>query len=273
MPSSESSTALASLTQALANRSGRLLVVTGAGISVASGIDTFRDGPDAVWSQDVMTMATRRFFNANPVEAWAWYLGRFDSVLQALPNHGHRALVSLERWCLNAGRDISLVTQNVDGLHRRAGQQHCIEVHGRLDRVRCTSSGCGRAEPKGSLPRPDDALTRFLASPEHRTLPRCEDCGGLLRPHVLWFDETYDGHADYQAAEVWRAAKQATVMLFVGTSFAVGLTDHLLQIGLTRGVFMASIDPSGRVPHRRVLSIEAKAEACLPALVTSLENY
>ena len=245
----------------------RTLVVTGAGVSLASGIPTFRGAdPGAVWEENVVARGTWAYFLAHPLESWLWYLGRFRALRGAEPNPAHRALAEWERL---QGAFL-LVTQNVDGLHRAAGSEALVEVHGRADRVRCTAKGCQHAGPRGSLPRPDEALRRLERERCFDALPECPACGGLLRPHLLWFDERYDGHRDYRIDEVMRAAKRADAVLFAGTSFAVGLTELVLDAGLRRGAFMARIDPNAASPHRRVEPIAEPAEEALPELVAGL---
>jgi NAD-dependent deacetylase len=251
---------------------GTLLVVTGAGISLASGIPTFRGSdPDAVWSNDVTELGTVTYFRRDPVGSWSWYLRRFETVHGAAPNPAHHALVLLERWQVARGGEFLLVTQNVDTLHDQAGSQALVHVHGRVDRVRCTGARCEFAAPKGSLPRDQVPIAAFLADPSPATVPRCPTCGALLRQHVLWFDEFYQGHRDYQIERVLRAAKHAAVVIFVGTSFSVGVTDMILESALARGAVVFSIDPAAdRAPHRRIKAIAAPAEQVLPGLCAAL---
>lgn len=251
-----------------------LLVVTGAGVSLASGIPTFRGSdPDAVWANDVTELGTIAFFREDPVTSWAWYLRRFEKVLDAAPNPAHHALARLERWQVARGGPFLLVTQNVDTLHDQAGSQALVHVHGRADRVRCTGPDCAHAAPRGSLPRADvaAAIAAFLAAPSRATVPRCPACDALLRQHVLWFDEYYTGHRDYQIDKVLAAAKRAGVVIFVGTSFAVGITDMILGSALARNAVVFSIDPAAdRAPHRRIQAIAAPAEQLLPDLCAAL---
>ena len=249
--------------------SRQTLVVTGAGLGVASGLPTFRGSePNAIWSEEVLERGTLRFFERDPLESWLWYLDRFRMLEGAQPNASHHALV---RWELHAARFL-LVTQNIDGLHRAAGSKAMVEVHGRADRVRCTKPKCKNAAPKGTLPRPEEALAKLARSKSDSDLPTCPTCGGLLRPHLLWFDERYDGHRAYRIDEVLRFAKHADTILFAGTSFSVGVTDMIVDTGLRRGALMATIDPSGRAPHRRVAVIVRPAEEALPELVGALHD-
>jgi NAD-dependent deacetylase len=254
-----------------AHARGHILVVTGAGISLASGIPTFRgNDAGAVWKQDVTELGTFRYFRADPVGSWRWYLSRFAKTVGATPNPAHTALVALERFCARQGGQLLLVTQNIDGLHRQAGSRNLVEVHGRADRVRCPRQGCEHGAPSGSLPRAQFDLAQFVAAPSPATLPRCPRCRSILRQHVLWFDETYDSHQDYQWARVLEAAATADAVLFVGTSFSVGVTDLVLTSALRRGCPVWSIDPAATAPAVDVRSLRAPAEELLPETCASL---
>ncbi len=269
MPTAEPS----QLTQELlALDEGLLVVVTGAGISVASGIPTFRGtDPDAVWKKDVTELGTFRYFREDPVGSWRWYSSRFEKVLDAEPNAAHFALVDLERWQIARGGTFLLITQNIDPLHERAGARELVKVHGSADRVRCASLGCRHGAPRGSIPRPEDEIARFLANPTEEALPRCPACGDIMRQHVLWFDEFYSEHADYQWQRVQTAAAAMDLLLFVGTSFSVGVTDLFARAALQSGVPVYSIDPSGTPPpYPGIEVIDAKAEALLPEIAKAL---
>lgn len=263
------------LAREIALRRGPLLVCTGAGVSLASGIPTFRGAdPGAVWTADVTTMGTRRFFEQDPVQSWRWYLGRFDGLEGKQPSAAHTAIAELEGWKREGDRlrNFILVTQNIDGLHLVAGSRSVVEVHGSARHVRCSRVGCENAAPLGLLERADAGLDRFRLAPSEETLPRCPACAGILRPHVLWFDEFYTEHARYQFPAVLGAAAQATFLLFAGTSFSVGLTDTLLRTARERGVPAWSIDPSAASAPYGVEVVPEAAEVALPELVRLLQG-
>ncbi len=262
------STAAAHLAEALeGTRDGFLVVITGAGISAASGIPTFRGtDPDAVWKRDTTELATYRYFREDPVGSWRWYLSRFETLVGAEPNPAHFALTAIERWQLERGGRYLLVTQNIDTLHEQAGAREMVKVHGSSDRVRCPQHGCRHGAPRSSLSRTEIGIESFAEAPSMDSLPRCPECGDVLRPHVLWFDEFYTEHEDYQWERVQKAAYGMTLGLFVGTSFSVGVTDMFLQAGLARGAPRFSIDPAGdRVAYSGVTTLAEKAEELLPA--------
>ncbi len=248
------------LADALTHTKGLVLVVTGAGVSLASGIPTFRGkDPGAVWARDVTELGTHRYFCHEPAGSWSWYLQRFAKVLAAKPNAGHRALVALEKW---RGLQFLLVTQNIDPLHERAGSQQLVKVHGSADRVRCSNDGCRFAAPHGSIARADVDVSAFLANPIDANVPKCPECGGLLRQHVLWFDEYYNGHDDYQWPRVLAAAASAELVIFAGTSHSVGVTQLVYDSAQDRHTPMFSIDPIAS-PLRGVQGIAAGSEVAL----------
>jgi NAD-dependent deacetylase len=260
------------LAEAIKKTDGLILVCTGAGISLASGIPTFRGADkDAVWKRDVTELGTVRYFSDEPAGSWSWYLSRFDKVLGAKPNPGHTALVELEQWGEAHGKKFLLVTQNIDGLHREAGAKQLVEVHGSAQRVRCSAHGCVNGAPKGSLLRSSVDLTKFRENPIDANVPKCPACGEVLRQHVLWFDEFYNGHDDYQWDRVLAAATTAKLVLFVGTSFAVGVTELFTSAARERGVPIWSIDPGGR-PQPGVGLIAEPSEVALPQLMAALRS-
>lgn len=248
-------------------------MITGAGASRASGIPTFRGrDPEAVWKQEDINLATRHTFEVDPVAQWSWYLRRFERLERARPNPGHLALVALERWQTARGGDFLLITQNIDTLHEQAGSRRLIKVHGSSDRLRCSRNGCRNAAPSGSIERSQIDLTDFRRSTERRHLPTCPECGALLRAHVLFFDEMYDEHVDYRFAEVVRSADEAELMLFIGTSFSVGVTELLVSAAARRGVPRLSVDPGGN-PQPSWTGIETlamPAEELLPEVCERL---
>ncbi len=220
---------------------GPVVALTGAGISAESGIPTFR-GSEGYWvvgSRNYVPqeMATYEMFRRAPDEVWRWYLYRFGVCKGAQPNAGHRALVELDRAL---GDRFHLVTQNIDGLHLRAGatpaRTSCI--HGDAGFVRCAGA-C-----PGKLPLPDMG-TRGAATPlsdADRARLSCPRCGGWLRPHVLWFDEYYD-EENYRMHTALRAASSARLLLVVGTSGATNLPMQIGEIAWRRGIAMVDVNP------------------------------
>lgn len=176
-----------------------IVAITGAGISAESGVPTFR-GEDGLWRRyRAEELATPWAFQRDPKLVWEWYDWRRGIIAQAQPNPGHRAMAEMERIFPN----FWLITQNVDGLHRRAGSRRLIEIHGNLWFVRCTREG---------------TVMENYEVPLREIPPRCPNCGALLRPHVVWFGESLDREDLMRAYDLLRACE---VLLVVGTSGVV----------------------------------------------------
>ena len=212
-------------------------VLTGAGISAESGIPTFR-GAGGLWrSFRAEDLATPEAFARDPKLVWEWYDWRRGLIAAAQPNAGHRALAELERRKDN----FSLITQNVDGLHDRAGSRNLLKVHGDIWTIRCT--GCGMER--------DDRQT-----PLEKIPPRCS-CGALERPGVVWFGE---GLPDEVWSRAQHAALRADVLLVVGTSAVVypaaglaGLAKTVIEINVAETPVSAGADFSLRGPAAEIL--------------------
>jgi NAD-dependent deacetylase len=254
-------------------RGGRVVALTGAGISAESGIPTFR-GAEGYWvvgSRNYMPqeMATNEMFERAPDEVWRWYLYRFGVCKDALPNAGHEALVALER---SIGERFTLVTQNIDGLHRRAGSRRVFCIHGDAAYVRCAGEcGLGVVDlPPGLVPRGDGAL-----GPAEREALTCPRCRGWLRPHVLWFDEYYD-EEHYRMDSALRAAGAADLLLVVGTSGATNLPMQIGQLVYRRGAALVDVNPEenpfSELAERSARGFFARGSASerLPAIVDAL---
>jgi NAD-dependent deacetylase len=213
--------------QRILQEDGLVTVLTGAGISAESGIPTFR-GPEGYWTvgSDVyhpQEMATFRMFQRHPEDVWQWYLHRATVCHRAAPNAGHLALVEMEK---QLGARFLLMTQNVDGLHLRAGSspERTYQIHGNLFFMRCAVD----CRPD-LLPLPAGLIGRDKAQPlaaaETRQLV-CPACGGRTRPHVLWFDETYNEH-HFRFQSALRAALATRLLIVVGTSGATNLPNQV----------------------------------------------
>ena len=211
----------ASLREALRGAS-RVAVLTGAGISAESGIPTFRDAQTGLWSRfRPEDLATPQAFRRDPRLVWEWYAWRHELLAQAQPNAGHLALVELERHV----PEVTVITQNVDGLHRRAGSARVIELHGSLDRVRCMKHG----HVLEGWPEAGDEVP-----------PPCPECGSPLRPDVVWFGERLPEQAFEEAVEV---SMLSEVFLSVGTSGLVEPAASLPRMALKYGAVVALINP------------------------------
>ena len=222
-------------------------VLTGAGISAESGIPTFR-GPGGLWrTYRAEDLATPQAFARDPHLSWEWYNWRRGIIATAEPNTGHAALAELERRVPS----FTLATQNVDGLHDRAGSRRILKVHGDIWTLRCTACTREWSDRRPSLPE---------------LPPKCE-CGGLARPGVVWFGEGLP--EDVWSAAV-DAARAADVLLVVGTSALVYPAAGLVQLAQSAGAKVAEINVAETPVSAMVdLSWRASATTALPQLIQS----
>lgn len=243
--------------RALVERSRRIVVLTGAGISTDSGIPDFR-GPDGLWTRDpeAEKLATISVYRRDPqVRERAWARRLDTKIWRREPNAGHRALVDLEA----TGRLDLLVTQNVDGLHRTAGTspERLVEIHGNVREITCLA--CGDRQP------PDPVITRVEAGEAD---PPCERCGGILKPAVVFFGESLDGD-DLERA--FTAAEAADLVLAVGTSLQVYPIAELVPLALRAAVPVVIVNGEPTpFDHRADVVVQAGISAVLPALVAGL---
>lgn len=226
--------------------SSRVVVLTGAGISQESGVPTFR-GADGLWKNfRAEDLATPEAFERDPVLVWQWYDWRRSLIKPLQPNPAHYALVELEKKI----PEFTLVTQNVDGLHRIAGSKDPIEIHGTLWGIRCVK--CLKRMENREVP---------IAIP-----PICKACGGLLRPDVVWFGESLDPDI---LTITYSLLGQTQTMLIVGTSGVVQPAASFGLVGKKAGAFVVEINRS-KTPQSPFfdISLEGKAGDILPELVS-----
>jgi NAD-dependent deacetylase len=234
----------ASVKQLLQHTQGLVVWLTGAGISAESGIPTFR-GKEGYWrvgshNYQPQEMATWRAFQEIPDEVWAWYLYRRGVCRDAKPNAAHRALVRAEQ---RSGSGFLLVTQNVDGLHLRAGNtpERTYQIHGNIDFMRCSRECLPAPVPLPS--EIDIAWDKGRQLSDHeRSLLSCPSCGAAGRPHVLWFDETYD-EANFRFQSSIEAARNASLVIVIGSTGATSLPIHIATIATQRSVPMLVVNP------------------------------
>lgn len=234
----------------------RVAVLTGAGISAESGVPTFRD-PGGLWQRfRPEELASVDAFLRNPVLVQGWYAHRRRLMEEVVPNAGHAALAELEALVTARPRGAFLLaTQNVDGLHRRAGSRNVVELHGTITRSYCID--CAK-----------DATDDELAVLAEEREARCSGCGGLLRPAVTWFGELLPAGALEAAAE---AAAQADVFLSVGTSAVVYPAASLPLIAAEAGAYTAEVNPErSAIADALDEVVLGRAGQVLPALVAAV---
>ena len=225
-------------------QSEKIIFVTGAGISQESGIPTFR-GKDGLWRKyDPMKLATIDAFYEDPKLVWEWYEERRKNILAAKPNAGHIAIAELEEK-----KPVRVLTQNIDGLHQRAGSKNVYELHGSIITIKCTSCGFK-----------DKISSSFSELP-----PLCK-CGSILRPDVVWFGESLP-------QDVWQAAiseaSSCDTMVVVGTSLAVSPANLLPVYAKQNGAILVEINPEETAMSDTMdISIRSSAAKALPELLS-----
>lgn len=224
-----------------------LCILTGAGVSAESGVPTFREAQDSLWAEyDPLQLATPEGFLENPELVWRWYRWRRELVRKAQPNAAHAGIVELAKLL----PQLTLVTQNVDNLHQRAGSDQAIEFHGNLFIDRCFD--CGR-ESVGDL---------------DVEVPLCATCGGKLRPGVVWFGEAIPEDAMNQS---FAGASECDVFLAIGTSSLVQPAAGLADVAAANGAVTVEINPD---PVRQGFDfvLDFKAGTAIPQLVGLLDG-
>ncbi|GAB1603192.1 NAD-dependent protein deacylase-like isoform X1 [Argonauta hians] len=224
----------------------KIVILTGAGVSAESGVPTFR-GPGGFWRKwQAQELASPTAFSRNPSLVWEFYHYRRELMANKQPNKAHIAIAECEQRLAKQGRTVSVVTQNIDGLHRRAGSNNIVELHGNLFKTRCTSCGevavnidspiCESLADKGS---PDPAAEDARIPTEQ--LPRCKtpSCKGLLRPHVVWFGENLDPNVLRKTDEI---LESCDLCLVVGTSSIVYPAAMYAPMVARRGIPVAEFN-------------------------------
>jgi len=227
----------------------RVTVLTGAGVSQESGLRTFRDAQTGLWAQHKPEdLASPQAFARDPKLVWDWYAWRREALKGVRPNAGHYALVELARRIPM----FTLITQNVDGLHRMAGSAQVVELHGNIQRVRC--SLCGKFAEDWDE--------------ESEDVPRCLHCGGMLRPHVVWFGEALP-RAELEAAVA--AARACEIFFSIGTSGVVRPAASLAHAARNRGALLVEVnaEPTALTPLVD-FALQGRSGEILPALVRAV---
>lgn len=226
-------------------------VLTGAGVSAESGVPTFR-GAGGLWRErSAASLATPEAFRENPRLVWEFYAHRRETLAPLAPNPGHYAIASMEERFAR----FTLITQNIDNLHRVAGTREIVELHGSIWRVRCANPSCGRAARSWeNRDVPLDPLP-----------PRCEACGGLLRPDVVWFGETLD---PARLRRAMAAVDDCDYLIAAGTSAVVQPAASMPMAAARGGAFTLEVNPEPTEISPRVSeAVEAPSGAALPRLL------
>ncbi len=226
-------------------------VLTGAGVSAESGVPTFRDAQTGLWAQFIPEeLATPGAFRRNPRLVWEWYEWRRKLVAKVQPNPGHIALAQMEALFPK----FSLITQNVDGLHQRAGSRRVIELHGNITRTKCF----------------DEDIPIFDWPVTSEVPPKCPNCGGLLRPDVVWFEEMLP---EKETRSAFDSARNCDVFFSIGTSAQVYPAAALPVEALNNGVTVVEINPQRTLlTERASFALTGASGVVLPMLVETVKR-
>ena len=239
----------------LLDEAGRVALLTGAGVSAESGIDTFRQPQTGLWARyDPMELASAAALERDPELVTRWYHWRFSSCADAKPNAGHEAIAQLQAMKRAAGGDVDVLTQNIDGLHQQGGARDVTELHGSILRWRCPKTG----------------TTRSIEDVDFASFPPRSEAGGILRPDIVLFGEMLPVDA-LEAAE--RAVMSCHVFLTIGTSAVVYPAAGYIELAISRGVPTVEINPdatpmTGGVTH----AIRGPSGVVMPELLRRLRN-
>ena len=234
----------------------RITVLSGAGISAESGVPTFRDDKLGLWAKfDPYELSSTQGWQEHPERVWAWYLWRHHLVKQVQPNDGHRAVA---HWQNVAGvEQVSVITQNVDNLHERAGSHPVHHLHGNLFEFRCDSCDAVYTGPLQEVPEPVLELMP----------PSCV-CGGLIRPAIVWFGE---GLPDGPWNAAVAAAAAADILVVVGTSAVVYPAAGLPEYALSQGAVVVEVNPEETpLSSSATVTVREGAGTALPTLLQRL---
>lgn len=229
----------------------RVTVLTGAGVSAESGVPTFRDAQSGLWANfKPEELATPRAFRRNPRLVWEWYAWRRQRVAEVQPNPAHHALEEMEKLFPH----FQLITQNVDGLHQRAGSRNVIELHGNITRTKCFDEGT----IVSSWPDTGDVP------------PKCPNCGGLLRPDVVWFEEPMP---EAEMEQALQASTHCDIFFSIGTSTVVYPAASLPYKALRSGATVVEINPQPTpFTDEAHYVLTGAAGVVLPQLLASLRK-
>jgi NAD-dependent deacetylase len=253
--------------------SSKVVFLTGAGISVSSGLPTYR-GNDGVWTKTSKNytpeeIATKRVFEEDTEWSWEYYRGVIKRCEAAEPNNGHKAIVALENHFADLGKGFQLVTTNIDDLHARAGSRNFFELHGNCTKARCTNVEC-RGNLIRAVPTKDPGCPSYVPCCKH-----CEENGSKtpLRPHILWFDEGYEEEL-HRIDSVFKAVEEADLLITMGGTCTTGGPRRILQKADELGIPVIDINPKANdaICEVKLMQLVCTCDEALPKIVKSLQR-
>jgi NAD-dependent deacetylase len=254
-------------------RANNIVVLTGAGVSVTSGIPTYRDA-DGTWTfgsanYTPQEIATWGMYEKETAQCWDYFSDRYIMCRDAVPNASHKALALFEKWCLEQNKQFRLVTQNIDNLHRRAGSTKPLEIHGNITCVRCTNTEC---ETSSTLMKRNDEV-HLKTNENMGNVPTCLSCGFKLRPHILFFDESYNEEL-YKSASTLSLLGECDLLLVIGTMCTTSLPNRIVATCGARKIPIIDINPNPNddLNCAPLLQLIEKSDAALPEILSCLQK-
>jgi NAD-dependent deacetylase len=236
----------------------QLVILTGAGVSAESGIPTFRDIKGTPDDYDVTTLASPDAFEKDPAYIWKWYDWRRQKCATVRPNAGHQAIADLEQLIIELGGGFTLITQNVDNLHRFAGSKNIIELHGNIWKVRVAGT------------HPEDISVHELLECPFKELPPRDEFGRILRPHIIWFGEMLSPVTIKQAQI---EASKCDMMIVAGTSGVVYPASELPYMVMNRKKPVFDINPGfSEIADKATLAVKHRSGIVFPAIVDTMKR-
>ncbi|KAB1229749.1 SIR2 family NAD-dependent protein deacylase [Chryseobacterium viscerum] len=257
-------------------KKGYITFLTGAGISAESGLPTYRS-IDGIWIKETKyhrpeEFGTLKYFRQETEEVWQYNLFWKKLIAEAQPNKGHLALTEIEKLL---GDRFKLITQNVDGLHQRAGTQKVYEIHGNKQKVRCSKECSTPIDFPENVKRKE--YTEDL-TPEDIDGLKCKKCGSWLRPHTLWFDESYN-EKYYYFDTAYDIADHTDILFVIGTSGSTALPVNIVETVKIRAKWIVLINPESDTYFDHILkgsktlySIRESSTSAIPQLKTMIEE-
>jgi len=251
----------------------QIVVLTGAGVSVSSGIPTYR-GNDGIWKMGSSNykpqeIATWKMYSNKTKECWDYFAERYSMCRGAKPNISHQSIVQLESYCKRTNKSFTLVSQNIDGLHKRAGSMKTLEIHGNLKYIRCSNKECNKCNHLIERTR-DKKIEGTIAK---QVVPLCCECSSPMRPHVLFFDESYSEEL-YKIASVQKVMSVCDLLIVIGTMCNTSLPNRMIAGCGRKKIKVIDINPNANdnLTCARLMQLIYESDHALPKIIKCLNK-